>query len=208
MPLKRSSLLKRRLCICCVVALSKMRAPLYCPFCKCASIKRATSVAVALLDPARPIVVDATLAGVDLAAVCAELALDEVRLTGRADGRVRLKYEATGLAALDAAVESTGGFTVNRDLIERALLAQFVKDALDEALTKRVRRVLGDAPQRPFDTAGAAVRYDPTSDRFVGELRLESRLLDLPVDVRVDRGAVAEVLRLKQEGLLEGLGGG
>ncbi len=160
------------------------------------------NITVPLLEPAPSITVDMTVEDADLAALCDELDLTDVRLTGKARGEIHLEYASDGLRALDADLSCTKDFTVNRDLIERALLAQFVQDAIGKGLTRRARRIIGDAPQRPFDSATATLRYDADTRRMVGTLTLKSRLLDLPIEVRVDLEAILEVLRLKQRGLL------
>lgn len=149
-----------------------------------------------LFAPGLPIRVTATAKDADLAVFTAEFKPPSVTLTGRASGEVMVEWGGGTLRDIRVDLESREGFSLNRDMVEQLVLSQYTNDL---PMGKKVQRVLADIlgkeSQRPFDMARLKLGFE--GGRIVGNALLESRDLQLDVDVRVDPGAVVEIMRAR-----------
>ncbi|MBI2423832.1 MAG: YdbH domain-containing protein [Candidatus Hydrogenedentes bacterium] len=144
-----------------------------------------------------PITFNATFENVDLAAFTTEMKPPDVNLTGIVRGTVQVAIAAGQLTLFEAHLEANEGVTINRDMVESILLSQQFGGVTGAAVTRTLRKVLGDEPQRPFDSAAMDLTLE--DGRITGDARLESESLGLTVDIKADPKAILEALRARQQ---------
>lgn len=155
------------------------------------------SARIGLLAEGFPISLEAEVEGIDLAAFTEEIQPPVAKLTGRASGQLSFAIHAGEFTALALRLESTEGFSLNRDAVEQALLAEQLRDVSGgRTMDVIVQRTIGAAAQRPFDSAFADLRLE--DQRLLGPARLESRNLNLTVDLRVDWESILQGMRIRQ----------
>lgn len=153
----------------------------------------------ALVDEGMPLKLDMTVSDVDLAVFTREFKPPSVVLTGRLGGTADLLVRGGKLAGLHVDLAASSGFSLNKDMVEQLLTSQYVTTMTGgKQVTALIRDVLGDAPQRAFDAA--AVNLALRDGRIEGVARLESRDLNLTMDIKADPEALLEALRAGRDG--------
>lgn len=155
----------------------------------------AASASVAPLEAGFPATLDATFENVDLDRFTKEFEPPSLILTGLLHGTVHLAFSREGLTALRVEMESTEGFTMNRDMVAEAL--ERVREAGSNMALKVVEKVLGKEEQRPFDSAGLKLALE--DGLLKGPLTLRSKALDLTVDLSAEPAALMAALQARQE---------
>gem|GEM_PF-3826645 len=163
----------------------------------------AAAVLAELLAPGVPVRATVSLSDIDLDAFTREFKPPQVVLTGIASGSASAAYDTiNGLANIAVALNSTRDFTVNRDFLAQLFLSQYLQDVSGGKSLERVTRsVLGEASQRPFDSA--ALELQSKGKDAAGQLKLKSKGLNLTADLRVDAAVLEEALALRQEAALQ-----
>ena len=151
-----------------------------------------------------PIHLKAELDRIDLARLTEEVQPPAVSLTGVADGHAEIEYTLDGIQAFSLEASSRDGLTVNRDLVEKLLRRDALESVLGvRRLERTLTKLLGTAPQRPFDTGKLSLSLE--SDEFVGRTELKSAAtedyngLNLNIDLAIDVLALAESLKLLEQ---------
>jgi len=159
-----------------------------------------------LLAENLPVQVRARASDVDLGLFTGTLGVPTVQMTGLASGEavLALTYPA-GIQALQVNLASSRDFSVSSYLVERLLAMQFAKQYASERQLEKVRaRIVGKESQRPFDSGQLVLNYQ--GDRIGGQAALNSKDLDLTVDLQMDTEAFFSALNLAQEARIERLG--
>ena len=163
-------------------------------------------IEVGLLAENLPVQVRARASDVDLGLFTGTLGVPTVQMTGLASGEavLALTYPA-GIQALQVNLASSRDFSVSSYLVERLLAMQFAKQYASERQLEKVRaRIVGKESQRPFDSGQLVLNYQ--GDRIGGQAALNSKDLDLTVDLQMDTEAFFSALNLAQEARIERLG--
>ena len=142
---------------------------------------------------------------IDLAQFSKEFDLPEGELAGLADGQVELRWNAEGLQSLHTHLHAETGLSVNRDLLVRILLAEYMKEGLvGKRLNRIVNASVGEAPQHSF--LRGDLTLDLIDNRYVGKASLDSESLKLSLDIAVDEGVIAEAIWIQQTAQIAGFG--
>lgn len=159
---------------------------------------------VGVLTEGLPIKLDGSFAGADLAIFTDEVKPPRTELTGTAEGRISVGYNSDGLTAFSFEAVSPGQLSVNRSLVEELLQTdKFLSGAGANVAEKAMDKLLGTAPQRPFDRGQLTVQL--AGDKITGLAILESEKtreyngLNLRVTLDMDLSALAEALSMLQE---------
>lgn len=161
---------------------------------------------LAWLQDDQPVALDAQLTNFDLARLTAEVEPPKVRLTGIADAAGSLTYSEAGLQAFLLDGISTQGFSLNRSMVEDVLASGDFQESLGSrrVIDRTMDKLLGEQPQRPFDSA--RIHLELAEQRIRGQAELLSEKtpqyngLNLTVDMAIDPPALAEALSLLQQG--------
>lgn len=149
-------------------------------------------------DPAWKTTADLRVARIDLKEFTKTFEPPDVVLTGIVGGTVTMTISAEGLEALDANMEATEGLTLNRSMVRQILMSQYVNDAVgNKSVQKIIEKVIGDDEQRPFDRA--ILELGMEDGLIVGVARLESKSLDVTVDISAQPSALLEAIRSSTE---------
>ncbi|MBI1320555.1 MAG: hypothetical protein GC168_16650 [Candidatus Hydrogenedens sp.] len=155
---------------------------------------------VNLLKSSLPLRFDAEVSGIDLAAFSTAFALPYGPVTGIVGGHIRAAIENSRIIELDADLESTEGFTMSREMVVQAMMSQNDAEVSgSRVISSVVASVIGDAPQRPFDRARIRLGLN-AGGRITGTAELNSKHLNLTVDISADQGALIEAMEAAQEG--------
>lgn len=153
----------------------------------------------ALVDEGMPLKLNMTVSDVDLAVFTQEFKPPSVVLTGRIGGTADLLVRDGKLADLHVDLTASSGFSLNKDMVEQLLTSQYVTTMTGgRQVSAVIRDVLGDAPQRAFDAAVMTLAL--RDGRIEGVARLESRDLNLTMDIKADPEALLEALRAGGDG--------
>lgn len=148
--------------------------------------------------PKMPGSADLTLESLDLAALSKRLDVEDVQLTGTAQGAGYAAWNLDGLVDLQLLLEAPEGLTIGRALLERLLLGRTLTTGLTASTIRVIREdILGEAEAKTFDSARLDLHYRDA--RFVGPLELRSSNLNLTIDLDVEERALAEALALGGE---------
>lgn len=152
-----------------------------------------------LVEDGMPLKLDMTVSDVDLAVFTQEFKPPSVVLTGRIGGTADVLVRDGKLADLHVDLAASSGFSLNKDMVEQLLTSQYVTTMTGgKQVTALIRDVLGDAPQRAFDAA--VMNLALRGGRIEGVARLESRDLNLTMDIKADPEALLEALRAGRDG--------
>ena len=148
---------------------------------------------VAPFEEGFPVRLEATVTNGDLAAFTREFKPPQVSLTGIFSGDLMIEYAGKEIRDFRAVLRSEQDFSLNRDLLERVVKAELTKGLG----VKVIESVIGEEAQRPFDAASMDLRFE--DGRIVGTALLESRQLNLTIDVLVDPETIFAAMALRQE---------
>ncbi|MBI2434303.1 MAG: hypothetical protein HYV26_15710, partial [Candidatus Hydrogenedentes bacterium] len=138
------------------------------------------------------------LENIDLAAFTAQFKPPGITLTGRSSGTAFVVFGRDGMKDFKADLSAGEGFSLNRDMVERVLLSQYIGEVSGgKKAQKWVEKVIGKAQQRPFDSATLNLGFK--DNKIVGVILLKSKDLNYTVDVTADPESLVEALRLRQE---------
>ena len=161
-------------------------------------------IKVGLFEERFPIRLKARLDRIDLVRLTEEVQPPAVSLTGVVNGHAEIDYTLDGIQAFSLEASSEGGLTVNRDLVEKLLRSDALESVLGVRILERMMtKILGSAPQRPFDTGKLSLSLK--GDEFVGRCELKSAEtedyngLNLNIDLAIDVPALAESLKLLEQ---------
>ena len=162
---------------------------------------------VGLLEENVPVSLKVEMTGIDLAVMTDEVKPPKARMTGFSDGLLEVEYSLAGLKGLVLKMSSAQNLSLNRDLVEELLQSEtFLSGAGAKVADRAMTKLLGDAPQRPFDSGTLYVYL--TEDTIQGVVELKSQKtkayngLNLTVNLDMDQSALAEALRMLQESAL------
>ncbi|MFM1918452.1 MAG: hypothetical protein RLZZ303_86, partial [Candidatus Hydrogenedentota bacterium] len=162
------------------------------------------SMRVDLAGENYPVVVDATLENIYLAAFTREFKPPDTELTGLVSGSIHAAIAGESITELDVKLVSGEGFTLNRAMVAQILMQQQVGDITGSGtVSKIVERVIGSEDARPF--TGAELNLGIVDGRIAGQALLKSKSLNLTVDIKADQKALFEAMRMRQEGQVAGI---
>lgn len=151
---------------------------------------------VEVLHPLFPFRLEVAATDLDLARFTESFEPPDTELTGMVSGDIMIDLNLEGLQDLLVDLEAPEGITLNRSAVELILLSQQVGEfTAGGTLSKVVQRVIGEAPQRPFESASLQLGFE--EGRITGVALLKSAALNLTVDIKADPGAIAEALRIR-----------
>ncbi len=161
-------------------------------------------VDVGVLKENFPIALSGSFENVDLAIFSDEVKPPKTQLTGTARGSISAEYGLEGLTAFTFEAEAPGGASLNRSLVEELLQSdKFLSGASANVAERAMDKLLGTAPQRPFDRGRINVQL--ADEKITGLAVLESEKtneyngLNLRVTLDMDQSALAEALKMLQE---------
>jgi len=161
-------------------------------------------VDVGVLKEGMPIALSGNFEDADLAIMTDEVKPPKTQLTGTARGAVTAAYDAKGLHAFTFEAQAPGGLSVNRSLVEQLLQSDtFLSGAGANVAAKAMDKLLGSAPQRPFDRGSMNIQL--ADKKITGLAVLESvktkdyNGLNLRVTLDMDQSTLAEALKMLQE---------
>lgn len=161
-------------------------------------------VSAELLEPGLPAEVSGRLTAFDLAQFTTEVQPPETRLTGVADATFSVRNTLEGPEDLTVHATSSQNFSLNRDMVRQILESEALSGALGIGqLERTVSRFLGEAPQRPFDSAELSLNDE--GDRLRGTAVLLSEKtkdyngLNLTIELAIDEEALLQTLQMLQE---------
>ena len=163
---------------------------------------------VNVMDEGLPVTFEGTLKNINLTQLSEEVQPPKTKLTGVADGKLSAEYSlSSGLLGFDLKAESENEFTLNRSLVEELMQMQTVLSGLGEKRAKKaMAKFLGDAEQRPFDSAGINVFLIDGSVLGVVDLKSEKTKdyngLNLVIQLDIDQSALVQSLKMLEESSL------
>ena len=145
-------------------------------------------------DPTWHTVGDLRFENIDLAEFTKVFEPPDVILTGRVTGTADVALSTEGLTALDVDLVATESLSMNRSMVRQILMSQYVNDAVgSKSVQKIIEKVIGNDEQRPFDKAILDLGLE--DGHIVGVARLESKSLDVTVDIRAEPEALLQAIR-------------
>ena len=145
-----------------------------------------------------PLTLRSTLDHIDLGVFTEEFKPSSLVLTGIVRGEVSCVLTPTRLREFNLMLESTENFSMNRDMVEQLLLNQYMDDVTGgRQMGRMIQSVLGKKAQTAFDCARLTLGLE--EERIAGVALLESKSLNLTVDIKADPPALLEALRVRQE---------
>jgi len=149
-------------------------------------------------DPTFPTVVKVTATKLDLEEFTRTFEPPDVVLTGQVSGTADLALTAEGLQDLHVDLTASENLTLNRSMVRQILMSQYVNDAVgSKSVQKVIEKVIGNDDQRPFEKAVLQLRLEGGLIR--GIARLESKSLDVTVDINAEPEAILEAIRSTAE---------
>lgn len=150
------------------------------------------------LEAGMPLTIRSTIDHIDLGVFTDEFKPQSLILTGIVRGEVSCVLTPTRLRDFNLMLESTENFSMNRDMVEQLLLNQYMDDmAGGRQMGRMLQSVLGKKAQTAFDRAQLTLGLE--DERIAGTALLESKSLNLTVDIKADPPALLEALRARQE---------
>lgn len=146
------------------------------------------------LDPAVPGTLDVEVAGLDLAEFTRIFKPPDLMLTGKVSGDAEISLSLDGLRDLHVDLVASENLSMNRGMVRQILMSQYVNDAVGSKSVQRViEKVIGNDDQRPFEKATLQLRLE--DGLIKGVARLESKSLDVTVDISAEPAAILEAMR-------------
>ena len=158
-----------------------------------------------VLEEGMPLTYTGHLEKIDLARLTQEVKPPKTNLTGIADGVLTAKYSLDkGLSDFELTATSDTNFTINRSLVEEMMQMQNVLGGLAEKKAeKTIAKFLGDASQRPFQTASMNIYLLNDVIQGVTEMRSEKTKdyngLNLTIQLNIDKPALVSSLQMLEE---------
>lgn len=159
-------------------------------------------VGVFVLNEGIPIRYDGEFERINLTQLTEEVQPPKTKMTGMANGRLEADYSiGDGLLGFRLEAFADTFFTINRSLIEEILASQSALKGLGESTAnKTLAKFLGEAPQRPFDSARLDLLLVDEAIEGIAEMKSEKtdnyNGLNLTVQVSIDAAALAESLKM------------
>jgi hypothetical protein len=145
-----------------------------------------------------PLTVRSNIDRIDLGVFTDEFKPQSLVLTGIVRGEMFCVLTPSQLRDFSLMLESTENFSMNRDMVEQLLLNQYMNDVTgSRQVSRMLQSVLGKKPQTAFDRA--QIKLGLEESRIAGTALLESKSLNLTVDIKADPPALLEALRIRQE---------
>ena len=137
----------------------------------------------------------ADITRLDLDRFTKEFQPGEFRLTGIANGDVYVRSSTAGLSGARFFLTSTENFTLDRETVETLLTTSAIPDRWGMRwIRNRInKKMVGEEPQRPFDSARVDLRLQQAEgepDRLLGPITLKSETLDMNIEWAVDVEAI------------------
>jgi hypothetical protein len=149
-------------------------------------------------DPAFPAQVDLEVSGLDLAEFTKVFEPPDVVLTGKVSGTADVALSTEGLQDLHVDLTAYENLTLNRDMVRQILMSQYVNDAVgSKSVQKVIEKVIGKDDQRPFEKAILQLRLE--DGLIKGEARMESKSLDVTVDINAEPAAILQAIQSAAE---------
>lgn len=149
-------------------------------------------------DPAFRSSLDGKVEHLDLARFTETFEPPDVILTGKVSGAIDMVLSTEGLVDLNVDLTATDNLSLNRAMVREILMSQYVNEAVgSKSVQKIIEKVIGKDEQRPFDKAVLQLRLEDGLIR--GEARLESKSLDVTVDINAEPKAILEAIRSSTE---------
>ena len=162
-----------------------------------------TNGRIGVLEEGMPVELTARLRSVDLAPFSEAFLSPDTRVTGIANGTVRIQTENMQVTGFEVSLRSARDFTINRDFLAQLIMQEQVGEAAGRAISSVLAEVLGEARQRPFDAADIELALRDGLIR--GTAVLSSSSLNLTVNLSMDPRHVGELMRMNQRSELERL---
>jgi len=162
-----------------------------------------TNGRVGLFEDGMPVELVARLRSVDLKPFSEAFLSPDTRVTGIANGTVRIQTQNMQVIGFEASLRSARDFTINRDFLAQLIMQEQVGEAAGRAVSSVLAEVLGESRQRPFDVADIDLALRDGMIR--GTAKLQSPTLNLTVNLSMDPRHVGELMRLNQRSELERL---
>lgn len=145
-----------------------------------------------------PATIDAQGKDLDLEQFTQTFKPPDVVMTGKVNGNADLVISAEGLVDLNVDLTASDHLTLNQAAVRQILMSQYVNDAVgSKAIQKVIESVIGKDDQRSFEKAALTLHFE--GGLIVGEARLESKNLDVTVDIKAEPEAILQAIQSAAE---------
>ncbi len=122
----------------------------------------------------------------------------DVVMTGKVNGTADLTVSAEGLVDLNVDLTASENLTLNQAAVRQILMQQYVNDAVgSKQIQKVIEKVIGKDEQRAFEKAVITLHLE--DGLVVGVARLESKNLDVTVDIKAEPEAILQAIQSAAE---------
>jgi len=122
----------------------------------------------------------------------------DVVMTGKVNGTADLTISAAGLVDLNVDLTASENLTLNQAAVRQILMQQMVNDAVgSKQIQKVIEKVIGKDEQRAFEKA--VIKLHLEDGLVVGVARLESKNLDVTVDIKAEPEAILQAIQSAAE---------
>lgn len=122
----------------------------------------------------------------------------DVVMTGKVNGTAALVISSEGLVDLNVDLTASENLTLNQAAVRQILMSQYVNDAVgSKSIQKVIESVIGKDDQRAFEKAAITLHLE--EGLIVGEARLESKNLDVTVDIKAEPEAILQAIQSAAE---------
>lgn len=122
----------------------------------------------------------------------------DVVMTGKVNGTADLVVSMEGLVDLKVDLTASENLTLNQAAVRQILMSQYVNDAVgSKSIQKIMEKVIGKDEQRSFEKA--ILTLGMKDGLIVGEARLESKNLDVTVDINAEPEAILQAIQSSAE---------
>lgn len=145
-----------------------------------------------------PATIDAQGKDLDLEQFTQTFKPPDVVMTGKVNGKADLVVSAEGLVDLNVDLTASDNLTLNQAAVRQILMSQYVNDAVgSKSIQKVIESVIGKDDQRSFEKAALTLHFE--GGLIVGEARLESKNLDVTVDIKAEPEAILQAIQSAAE---------
>jgi hypothetical protein len=117
----------------------------------------------------------------------------DVVMTGKVSGTADLAVTDGALVDLNVDLTASENLTLNQAAVRQILMQQYVNDAVgSKQIQKVIEKVIGKDEQRAFEKAVLNLRLE--DGLVVGIARLESKNLDVTVDIKAEPEAILQAI--------------